>query len=155
MIPAPHAAFKEALPPDASDPHPPGAVLARYLHDYLQSHGFQLSDFDNWRDVGWSIDFVAEGHSLQLYFAPRGTDQGAEWLLAITPLNVPGKLRRLLGAAVPDYSNALRQAVTHAHEALSARPGLSALAWCLNGDPSTGSSVSTPAALAWPPQAHS
>jgi hypothetical protein len=83
----------------------PDAALARFLLDAVRRSGWSSDDFDNWRDVGWSLRCKRASSDLEIAFS---SFRAGEWILQVAPQNVPGVLGGLLGrqpgATPEDYA---------------------------------------------------
>lgn len=129
-----------------SDPefdHPAGASIARRLEAGLRNAGWLVSDIDNWRDCGWSIECSRGDVRLEVSLAL--IDPG-KWMLQVAPWKVPGPLGRLFGkrpSAMPADVLDLAKAV-HAQLVQEAR--YSQFSWCWDGFPEEGNSASEPRA---------
>lgn len=143
---APHASLTAAVPEDSEYTYPAGAGLARELESALRQAGFVTSEFDNWRDPGWSIDVRVSSHRLQVYFA--ALDERS-WLLVIAPLDRVGIAGWLLGRRTPDTSGEVRLLARTVHTLLRSRSYVSDLSWQNGGPPDPAKAVPMPDDLDW------
>lgn len=122
-------------------PHPPGAAIARLFQAALAAREWTTEDFDNWRDVGWSVR-CSRGTAV-LEVAIAGLESG-EWMLQVTPASTPGLLGRWMGkrASAP-ASDWLGLAVA-IHAVLSEHPPYTGFRWCWDGMPSESNSTTEP-----------
>jgi hypothetical protein len=142
----PHACFSAAIPEDTEWPHPPAIFLARAIEAALRGAGYVVKAPENWRDGGWIVEAEANGHRLEVYFSPMGTD----WLLAVAPRNEVGCLGVLLGRRNPDTSSEVRAMARRVHAVLCGLPGVAGLVWEDSGPPDIATGVPTPDHLPWP-----
>lgn len=89
--------FSGFATPDDEFDHPAGASIARLLYAGLQDTKWTVSEFDNWRDCGWSLD-CSDG-STRLFIAFSQMEAG-EWMLQVAPKYNTGFLGKLLGGSV-------------------------------------------------------
>ena len=116
--------------------HPPGEPIAQQLGQALKNRGIAVSEIDNWRDSGWSIDFVHGDAPYQIAVATVGEDN--LWMAQIAPTNRPGVIARLFGAKVVDRSRELFDLASAVHAALIAIGGTN-LRWKIDGFPDDSS----------------
>lgn len=131
-----NATFSGVSAEDVEWPHPPGAAIARLLQEGLEQNGWVPEEFDNWRDVGWSIRCQRASSDVEVAFCAM---EAKQWMLQVAPNSVPGLLGRALGnqpSATSDECLALAVVV---HEILS-RAGYSDLRWEWDGPPTNASS---------------
>lgn len=129
--------FKGEARSDDQFDHPPGAAIARFLETNLRDAGWQVCNFDNWRDCGWSLRCSRQDAELQVAFAEMDNSQ---WMLQVAPLRVPGLLGRMLGkatSATPGGVYALSRAI---HDILGRTGRYSDFKWRWDGPPDEKSS---------------
>jgi hypothetical protein len=136
-----NARFKAEFPTDTEFEHPPGAWPLRRLSADIAGAGWETSEFDNWRDSGWSIRCSRDNATLEVVIAPWGEK---EWLLQVAPADRPGYLRRMFGArasATPPDLLLLAKAI---HSILSNYLRVKHLMWRVDGPPDEDHSTSEP-----------
>jgi len=136
-----NALFRGEVPEDEEFEHPLGAWLARFLEASLKEAGWQTSEFENWRDSGWSIACSREKTRLTMVLS---TSDEMEWFLQVAPSDSPGLARGLLGAktsAQPSDVLALARAV---HDILKRSARFSGFMWRWNAPPSEKESTPEP-----------
>ena len=135
--------FKGAPPADEEFDHPPGCYIARVLHRALADTDWAPADFDNWRDVGWSIECAQGNSTLQITVAQV---EDGTWMLQVAPAVVPGVLGRLFKrqpSGGPAHCLPLAKAV---HSILTADTLFSGFRWCWDGYPDEETATSEPVA---------
>lgn len=140
-----NVAFTGDAEPDAEFDRPPGVSIARLLTKDLKSAGWEVSEFDNWRDCGWSLDCTRGNAQLRVVLAETGE---SAWMLQIAPLRMPGLVERLFGfgrrpSATASDILALAQAV---HGILTQQSRFSDWKWRWDGPPSAKHSTPKPTA---------
>src|SRR5262245_39768067 len=136
--------FTGDVPPADELDHPRGEVLARALEGRVRGEGWEVAEFDNWRDAGWSFACSLGEAELQVVLAEW---EPHEWILQIAPRRVPGLLGRLCGRRPSaDHPDVLRLARV-LHVAIRADLRYSRLRWLWNGSPDKGKS--TPEPVPW------
>ncbi len=143
----PHAAFMAVFAADSEFPHPPGASFARSLQAHLRSHFTSVADFDNWRDVGWSVEIRLGEKAFEVYFAPFGPE--GRWLLAVAPLGQPGAIARFFGKKAEPSEAELKSLSKEIHALLSSTSGIADIQWMFGGPPGKVPGVNDPAQLGW------
>jgi hypothetical protein len=134
MVLSLNARFEGTSPPDADDPHPTGAGIARALEGALRARGVDVEPFDNWRDVGWVIAYGRGQDALDVSLAETRTQ---EWRLQVGPREVPGLLASLLGRRAPECGHAVYDLGCAVNASL-AELGLRGVAWRWDGPPRVG-----------------
>jgi hypothetical protein len=124
--------FTGTPPADDEHDHPPGAALARLLQGAAKAHGWACTEFDNWRDVGWSISCKRGPVQLKITIAPWGTGR---WMLQVAPERVPGPLGRALGRTASAASADCLDMARAVHEILSREARYSNFRWRWDGPP--------------------
>lgn len=120
------AEFKGVAPADAEFDHPAGASLARVLQASLQVAGWDIEDFDNWRDCGWVVDCRRPPTEVEVVVTEMSP---GEWLLQVAPRHAPGLIGRLFGgkpSAAHDHVLELARVV---HSTLIAQRHFSGVQW--------------------------
>jgi hypothetical protein len=126
---------------DELDEHSPGESYTRQLAAAATQAGWETSEFDLWRDCGWSVECRRGEAALLLVLAKI---QKPYWLVQINPLSRPGLLARLFGARSPDFSSeifALSQAVDLA---LAGIESVRIVGWSWDGYPEDGAAAMHP-----------
>jgi hypothetical protein len=136
-----NAKFKAEFPSDAEFEHPPGIWLTRRLSADITEAGWHTSNFNNWRDCGWSIPCTRDNVKLEVVFAPLGDN---EWMLQIAPLDCPGFLHRLFGARPSVLPSDVVSLAKVIHGILSRELRVSGLLWRVDGPPDEEHSTSEP-----------
>jgi len=137
-----NVAFEGIAPSDAEFAHPPGLSIIRMLTTGLRNAGWSVSDFENWRDCGWSLECNRQEATLLVALAQT---EGQKWMLQISPLRVPGPLGRLFGgkrSAAPRDVFELARAV---HALLAHETTFSQMRWRWDGYPDEARSTLEPA----------
>ena len=137
-----NARFSGEAAPDAEFEHPPGASIARQLKAALANRGWEVSEIDSWRDIGWCITCCRLASKLELVIAT--TAVGSEWLLQIAANYVPGPVGWLLKkrpAASPEDIQALAQ---DAFSILSEGGRFRRFMWCWDAYADEGNSTPEP-----------
>jgi hypothetical protein len=142
MATSQNACFSGEAAADAEFEHPPGAAIARLVKAGLAKRGWDVSEIDNWRDVGWCATCFNRGSKLDLVIAKKAV--GSEWCLQVAPSYVPGLLGRLLSkraSALPEATLALARDV---FSVLVDSGRFWGFMWCWDGYPAEGNSTSEP-----------
>lgn len=134
--------FVGPSPPDAEFEHPVGRPIILALSERLRAGGWSVSEPDNWRDSGWSIDCGKPAPNLQVCLAEVSDGQ---WLMQVAPLRVPGVLSKLFGRREPSATPAQVQELALAAHASLTGQGFSQIRWCWDGFPDGANSGSEPA----------
>src|SRR5262245_37348807 len=79
--------FIATVPKDAELDHPAGAALLRRLSSELAKAGWSTDEIDNWRDCGWSVGCRRNDSQLEIVVSQI---EGGQWMLQVSPRNVPG-----------------------------------------------------------------
>jgi hypothetical protein len=137
-----NARFSGEAAPDAEFEHPPGASIARLLRDSLANRGWEVSDFDNWRDGGWSITCCRPASKLELVIAKMAV--GEEWFLQIAPSYVPGLFGWLFSKPASATPDAVQALAVDASAGLSETGRFGKFMWCWDGPPDEANSTSEP-----------
>jgi hypothetical protein len=133
--------FQGEAPADPECDHPPGLSIVKYLKESVQGLGWSVPEFDNWRDVGWSIVCAKGGGKVQVAFTRI---EDGEWMLQVAPEYVPGLIAGLFGklpSAQPKDCLSLARAVD---QALRRHGSYSGFRWCWDGSPDELTSTSEP-----------
>jgi hypothetical protein len=136
-----NARFSGEAVPDAEFEHPPGASIARLLRDAVAKRGWEVSEFDNWRDSGWSITCCRPASKLELVIAKMGE----EWFLQIAPSYVPGLLGWLFSKPASAPPDAIQALAVDAFAVLSETGRFGKFTWCWDGPPDEANSTPEPA----------
>jgi hypothetical protein len=137
-----NARFSGEAAPDAEFERPEGASIARLLRDALANRGWEVSDFDNWRDGGWSITCCRPASKLELVIAKMAV--GEEWFLQIAPSYVPGLFGWLFSKPASATPDAVQALAVDAFSVLSENGRFREFMWCWDGPPGPGSSTPHP-----------
>jgi len=81
--------FKGDAPPDKEFETPAGASIIRMLEIGLKEKGWAVSEFDNWRDCGWSVSCIQGAEELEVILSQ------IEEKLQATPIQTPNFFTRL------------------------------------------------------------
>ena len=130
--------FKAGIPNDAEYVRPSGAALIRRLATKLRIAGWDVDEFDNWRDTGWSIVCRRESALLDLVVASTQDD---EWLLQIAPFSKPGLIGRLLGRRPSASASDVHRLALAVHQTLAAAQWLQNPLWQWDNYPGDGAST--------------
>jgi len=134
-------AFAGIAVADEEFPHPPGLSIIRTLVGELQKEAWSVSDFENWRDCGWSLECKHQEMTLLITLAQT---EEQRWMVQVSPLRVPGLLGRVFGgkpSATPHDVLSLARAI---HALLLRQSAFSRLRWCWDGYPDESSSTTEP-----------
>jgi hypothetical protein len=134
-------AFKGVVENDDEFPHPPGLSVVRILVNALKSSGWSTSEFENWRDCGWSFECGQRGATLLISLAQT---EESNWMLQISPLRVRGTLAALFGAKSSAHSDDVITLARDVHSILSRQERIYNLRWRWDGYPDVASSTSEP-----------
>jgi hypothetical protein len=134
--------FRGTPPPDEEFEHPPGCYMIRALHKALTEPSWTPSQFDNWRDCGWSIECIQEGRSIRIAIAQV---RDSMWMLQIAPSVVPGLLGRLFKKQASAAPEQCLDVAKRVHNILSSYKLFSDFRWRWDGYPDDGPSTSAPA----------
>src|SRR5262245_54611794 len=137
-----NARFSGEAAPDTEFEHPPGASIARLLRDALAKRNWEVSDFDNWRDGGWSITCCRPRWKLELAIAKMAV--GAEWFLQIAPSYVPGLFGWLFSKPASAPPDAVQALAADAFAVLSDTGRFGKFMWCWDGPPDEANSTPEP-----------
>lgn len=137
-----NARFSGTAAPDAEFEHPPGASIARLLKVSLSKRGWEVSDFDHWRDGGWSMTCCRPASKLELVIAKMAV--GDEWFLQIAPGYVPGLVGWLMSKPASAPPVAIQALAQDAFTVLSESGCFGAFMWCWDGPPDERNSTPMP-----------
>jgi hypothetical protein len=137
-----NACFSGEAVPDAEFKDPPGASIARLLRNALANRSWEVSDIDNWRDVGWSITCSRIASKLELTITKMAV--GEEWFLQIAPSYLPGLIGRLFRKAASAKPDAIQALAEDAFAALSDSGRFENFMWCWDGPPHEANSTRKP-----------
>lgn len=139
----PHAFFHwtNAL---AADAHPDvGDEIARAASSACAAEGFEVSNIDLWRDVGWSFNARFNRQAFEFYYARHA--EGV--LLAVAP-PVQGSIARLFGSKPTTSTLDLMRLCRIVHGVLERIPAVTDIRWMLGGPPERVKQVASPDELA-------
>lgn len=136
-----NARFSGLVSLDDEFDHPAGATIARLLQAGLCDTEWTVSDFDNWRDCGWSLDCWRDNTRIQIAFSQ--IEEG-EWILQVAPASNPGFLGKLFGGSVSAQPSDTTEVAKAVHSILQASDSFSDFMWTWDGFPAEGNSESEP-----------
>jgi len=133
--------FSAVVPEDVPTCHPLGAALMRRLSTELSAAGWSITEMENWRDCGWSIDCRRSPSDLQvtLSWVRRGY-----WVLRVSPRRVPGAIGCLFGFKSSASPEDVHQLAVAVHQGLSALKYLCSPRWQWDGFPDDRHSTPEP-----------
>jgi hypothetical protein len=134
-----NAIFAGPATPDSEFDHPEGASIARLLSLGLKRNGWTVCDFENWRDVGWSLACSKGAARLECAIAAFGP---SVWMLQVAPSSIPGPLGRLFGRQASATPSHVFELASVAHQTLAA--SFRELRWQWDGPPTEASSAEPP-----------
>ena len=135
-----NASFKAIFPEDAEFDHPPGAWFARKISDGVAVAGWNVSEFDNWRDVGWSVPCFRDNSKLEVVFASSGD----EWMLQVAAIDSPGLFRSLFGAKPSATTGEIVSVAKTLDGILKDESRISDVMWRIDGPPEKNNSTGEP-----------
>lgn len=133
--------FYAFFPADSEDNGPPGAALMRKISAHLADKLWTVDEMVNWRDCGWSIICRTTYSTLEIVLSEV---RSGEWMLQISPFDVPGFLRMLFGAKVSATESEIHELAISVHNFISLLPECQKLRWRWDGFPDDDSSTSEP-----------
>lgn len=136
-----NARFSGTATPDEEFEHPAGASIARLLHGALQESKWSVTDFDNWRDCGWSLDCTHDNTRLQVAFSQM---EEGQWMLQVAPASNPGFLGKLFGGTVSAQPSETTELAKLIHAILNASGTFSDFMWPWDGFPEADNSDAEP-----------
>ena len=131
-----NATFAGSATPDPEFDHPEGASIAKLLSLALRSDGWTVCDFENWRDVGWSLACSKGVARLECAIAQFGPKA---WMLQVAPASIPGLLGRLFGRQPTASQRDVLELSRNAHRALA--ESFHQFRWRWDGPPTETSSI--------------
>lgn len=129
-------------PGDPEHAHPAGASIARTLSSTIAAAGWRVSEFDNWRDCGWSLDCRRGAAELQVVLSEIAP---SEWLFQVAPLHAPGFIGRLRGRGPSAGRDDALDLARVVHAALAAESYLSRPRWAWDRLPEDADATPEPA----------
>ena len=133
--------FSGFATPDDEFDHPAGASIARMLHTGLQDTKWTVTEFDNWRDCGWSLDCSRDNTRLQIAFSQM---EEGQWMLQVAPTSNPGFLGRLFGGTVSAQPSETTELAKSIHSILKTSESFSDFMWTWDGFPEEVNSDTEP-----------
>ena len=130
--------FPEGKPPHRAE----GRALAEALIDAFGPD----ASHDLWKDCGWIVLVPVADASAEVFFARYA--ENAPWELTIALADERPFIARLVRGPSRELEESLRVMATAVHQLLTDQPGVSAIRWSRDGNPSrTG--VPTPEDVQW------
>ncbi len=133
--------FSGFATPDDEFDHPAGVSIAKMLQAGLQDTRWNVTDFDNWRDCGWSLECSRDNTRLLIAFSQM---EEGQWILQVAPSSNPGLLGRLFGSTVSSQPSETTELARSIHSILKTSGSFTDFMWTWDGFPEEASSDTEP-----------
>jgi hypothetical protein len=111
----------------------PGRWFAAEVRRHLTACGWRVAEPEDWRDVGWCLGATRGTVAVSIFLARLAP--GDDWLLQLTPTQLPGLLARLRGQRRSATAAELLSIAHEVHRALAQLVRVSAMRWSWDGIP--------------------
>ena len=119
----------------------PGRSISTQLRQRLRGAGWDVSELDNWRDVGWALA-VRKGEAALAITLARLSE--SSWMLQIAPERVVGVIGRIMGRANSASPSDVGALAGDVHSAMTELVGPGSLRWRWDGMPGDNDGDSVP-----------